>query len=170
MKNQKNEEIQTQVYKDDNIEVTHENNDYFIYTDKTNIVILPIIENEQKQLDKLIVHKQKLPTRYEFNIFPIIVQQNFNDASPLKAAQRNLYNKLQIEEPKLENWKFLGEINTSKFINEKYIVYAVRISDEQQKQLKELDKKYLIVNPIDILKSDEALLLSTYFRLIKNYF
>lgn len=140
--------------------------------------ILPFRKNESGSIVSVIV--SEVPNFYENRLEPALLTETVeeNESDDLVTAQRGLFEETTIQELNVNKWYLLGQIKFNKFIDKTITVYAVDITDKNNKlqaaptgdDLEE-DQKIIEIKINEVLKGNiqDTLILSSCF-LLYSYF
>jgi 8-oxo-dGTP pyrophosphatase MutT (NUDIX family) len=135
-----------------------------------NILILPYITDDKKNLVSLGLRHEANALRkggFSDTIISGDVEETetFLDAAKRELAEESGYN---VEDN--DRFQFVGKITTSKLVKQEHPCFLVDITDIKQGKIKgdgtegEKASKFKLVTPSEIIKSNDSLVLTLFFK------
>jgi hypothetical protein len=147
---------------------------YYLVSKKHRVAVLPYTIDTRGLLDKVGVVKDfnYIFENYDYTLINGYISQD--DGTNLVAANRVLYEVLEVNLTNADDWMYLGGLYNTLTSDSPTDLYCVDLTDKQIKETEEVEqsinkKKFKMIDSSYVITSDDTLLLASYLRLF-NYF
>ena len=150
------------------------NEHYYLLSKKHRIAVLPYTIDAKGLLDKIGVVKDYnyLFEEYDYTLMNGYINQD--DGTNLVAANRVLFNVINLNILNANDWMYLGGLYNNLTSDSTIDLYCVNLTDKKVIETEEVEQnkqklKFKMIDSSQVITSDDTLLLAGYLRLF-NYF
>lgn len=147
---------------------------FYIISKKHRVTVLPYTIDSRGLLDKIGVVKDYNYVFEDYDYTLINGYISADDATDLVAANRVLFEVLDMNMSNADDWMYLGSLYNTLTSDSAISLYCVDVTDVPIKETEEVEQnqeklKFKMIDSSKVITSDDTLLLASYMRLF-NYF
>jgi hypothetical protein len=147
---------------------------YYLVSKKHRVAVLPYIIDTRGLLDKVGVVKDfnYIFEDYDYTLINGYINQD--DGTNLVAANRVLFEVLNVNLTNADDWMYLGGLYNTLTSDSPTDLYCVDLGEKEIPESEEVESdikkaKFKMIDSSYVITSDDTLLLAAYMRLF-NYF